>query len=59
MEEIPGVTLKITKATGTIKLNIPAPSGMIKLSGDMRRIDGKIYCPQVVSYLSRPTLNNL
>ena len=40
MEEIPGVTLKITKATGTIKLNIPEPSGMIKLSGDMRRILG-------------------
>ena len=40
LKEIPGVTLKITKATGTIKLNIPEPSGMIKLSGDMRWILG-------------------
>ena len=38
MEEIPGVTVKITKATGTIKLNIQG--GIIKLSNDLRRILG-------------------
>ena len=76
MEEIPGLTLKMNEATGLIKLNIPESSGMIKLTGDLRRIlgidergwiDGEyegdkpttIYFPQVVSYLSRPTLNNL
>ena len=34
MEEIPGLTLKM------IKLNIPESSGMIKLTGDLRRILG-------------------
>ena len=41
MEEIPGLTLKLNKATGLIKLNIPeSASGMIKLTGIMRRILG-------------------
>ena len=40
MEEIPGLTLEMNKATGLIKLNIPESSGMIKLTGDLRRILG-------------------
>ena len=40
MEEIPGLTLKMNKTTGLIKLNIPESSGMIKLTGDLRRIMG-------------------
>ena len=41
MEEIPGLTLNMNKATdGLIKLNIPESSGMIKLTGDLRRILG-------------------
>ena len=38
--EIPDLTLKMNKATGLIKLNIPESSGMIKLTGDLRRILG-------------------
>ena len=40
MEEIPGLTLKMNKATGLIKLNIPESSGMMKLTGDLHRILG-------------------
>ena len=40
MEEIPGLTLEMNKATGLINLNIPESSGMIKLTGDLRRILG-------------------
>ena len=40
MEAVPGLTLKIVKATGLIKLSIPGSDGEIKLSGDIRRILG-------------------
>ena len=40
IEEVPGLSLKMDKATGLIKLHIMEFMGMIKLSGDLRRILG-------------------
>ena len=39
MEKVPSISLKISKATGLIKLSIPA-GDMIKLPGDFRRVLG-------------------
>ena len=65
-EAVPGITLKFSNSN-LAELDAPEHIGRIRLTGSLSQILGVDkkgwirgkYDPQVVLYLSRPTLNNL